>query len=129
MNVLAIGCHPDDIEVACAGTLAKYVKQGHNVTVCHVCNGNLGHAIIQPDELRTMRAQEARNAGALAGIKVVTCDVGDLLAYPNQEQRDRVEYTALHFMIVRYTYFPKGDRNEKKELLDKITELRHRYGI
>ena len=45
------------------------------------------------------------------------------------EQRDRVEYTALHFMIVRYTYFPKGDRNEKKELLDKITELRHRYGI
>ena len=46
-----------------------------------------------------------------------------------EEQRDRVEYTALHFMIVRYTYFPKGDRNEKKELLDKITELRHRYGI
>ena len=46
-----------------------------------------------------------------------------------EEQRDRVEYTALHFMVVRYTYFPKGDRNEKKELLDKINELRERYGI
>ena len=46
-----------------------------------------------------------------------------------EEQRDRVEYTALHFMVVRYSYFSKGDRNEKKELLDKITELRHRYGI
>ena len=23
MNVLAIGCHPDDVEIACAGTLAK----------------------------------------------------------------------------------------------------------
>ena len=55
MNVLAIGCHPDDIEVACAGTMAKYKKQGHNVIVCHVANGNLGHAIIQPDELRAMR--------------------------------------------------------------------------
>ena len=45
------------------------------------------------------------------------------------EQRDRVEYTALHFMVVRYSYFPKGDRTEKKALLDKINELRGRYGI
>ena len=90
MNVLAIGCHPDDIEVACAGTLAKYVKEGHRVTVCHVANGNLGHAIIPPDELRAMRLEEAKRAGALAGIEVVTCDVGDLMVYPNKEQRDRV---------------------------------------
>ena len=46
-----------------------------------------------------------------------------------QEQYDRVEYTALHFMVVRYSYFPKGDRNEKKALLDKINELRGRYAI
>lgn len=90
MNVLAIGCHPDDIEVACAGTMAKYQKQGHKVIVCHVANGNLGHVLIQPDELRTMRIQEAKNAGALAGIEVITCDVGDLMVYPNQEQRDKV---------------------------------------
>ncbi len=91
MNVLAIGCHPDDIEINCAGTLAKCVKRGDNVTVCHVCNGNLGHEIIQPDELRDIRAQEARNAGALAGIKVVTCDIGDVLVYEGlKEQRDKV---------------------------------------
>lgn len=90
MNVLAIGCHPDDIEVACAGTLAKCVQRGDKVTVCHVANGNLGHVIIQPDELRDMRRQEAKNAGALVGIEVITCDVGDLMVYPNQEQRDKV---------------------------------------
>lgn len=90
MNVLAIGCHPDDIEVSCAGTMAKYKQQGHNVIVCHVANGNLGHTIIQPDELRAMRIQEARNAGALAGIEVITCDVGDLKVYPNEEQRNKV---------------------------------------
>ena len=59
MNVLAIGCHPDDIEIACAGTMAKYAKAGHKVTVCHVANGNLGHEIIQPDELRDIRKKEA----------------------------------------------------------------------
>lgn len=79
MNVLAIGCHPDDVEIACSGTLAKCVKRGDNVTVCHVANGNMGHEIIKPDELRDIRAKEAKNAGALAGINVVTLDVGDLL--------------------------------------------------
>lgn len=91
MEILAIGCHPDDIEVACAGTLARYVREGHSVTVCHVANGNLGHAVIPPDELRAMRAAEARRAGALAGIRVVGCDIGDVLVYAGQkDQRDRV---------------------------------------
>ena len=31
MNVLAIGCHPDDVEIACSGTLAKCVKRGDKV--------------------------------------------------------------------------------------------------
>ena len=57
MNVLAIGCHPDDVEIACAGTLAKCVKRGDKVIVAHLCNGSLGHVIIKPPELIPMRAQ------------------------------------------------------------------------
>ena len=91
MNVLAIGCHPDDIEIGCSGTLAKCVKRGDKVTVCHVANGNMGHEIIPPDELREMRIEEARKAGSLAGIEVVTMYIGDLL--PNGcdiSQRDKI---------------------------------------
>ena len=91
MNVLAIGCHPDDMEISCSGTLAKCVKRGDKVTVCHVANGNLGHEIISPDELRVMRREEARSAGKLAGIEVVTLDIGDLLPNAaNIEHRDMV---------------------------------------
>jgi LmbE family N-acetylglucosaminyl deacetylase len=90
MNILAVGCHPDDIEVACAGTLAKYKKQGHNVTICHMTNGNMGHVIIEPDELRVIRIAEAKKSGSLAGIEVLTCDLGDLLVYDKIEQRDRI---------------------------------------
>lgn len=90
MKVLAIGCHPDDIEVACAGTLAKYTNEGHEVTVCHVANGNRGHAVIMPDELRAMRREEAKKAGSLAGIKVITCDIDDVMVYDVKEQRDLV---------------------------------------
>ena len=66
-------------------------RRGDNVTVCHVCNGNLGHEVIMPDELGKMRRQEAKNAGALAGINVVTCDIGDVMVYEGKkEHRDLV---------------------------------------
>ena len=32
-NILAIGAHPDDIEIGCGGTIAKHVLNGDNVTV------------------------------------------------------------------------------------------------
>jgi LmbE family N-acetylglucosaminyl deacetylase len=57
MKVLAIICHPDDMELTCGGTLLKYKKAGHDVTVCNVANGNMGHFTIMPDELRNQDIQ------------------------------------------------------------------------
>ena len=68
MNVLAISCHPDDMEIACAGTLLKCKERGDRVVICHLSSGNLGHVIIPPDELTQMRAREAERSGALAGF-------------------------------------------------------------
>ncbi len=78
MRVLAITCHPDDMELTCAGTLLKCKARGDEVFVCHVANGNMGHMVIMPDELREIRRKEAQNAAALAGFTIVTADVGDL---------------------------------------------------
>lgn len=78
MIVLAVGCHPDDLEIACGGTLRKYVEQGAEVHMCHIANGNQGHVIIEPDELRIIRTKEAENAGAIIGAKqVINLDVPD----------------------------------------------------
>ncbi len=104
MNVLAIGAHPDDIEIACAGTLAKCVKRGDRVVVCHASTGNLGHVIIPPDELTIMRAEEARRAGAMAGIEVIGGLFNDLDIYDNnKEARDRIvdviKYAQPDFII------------------------------
>ena len=78
MKVLAVGCHPDDVEIGCSGTLIKCVKRGDEVMVCHVANGDMGHAIIMPPELREIRIGEAKKAGSLAVIKVTTLDIGTL---------------------------------------------------
>ena len=91
MNILAVGCHPDDVEIACAGTLAKCVKRGDRVTVCHVSNGNLGHVEIPPDTLAVMRKNEAKRAGALAGIEVICADFEDLSVFDNNKaSRERI---------------------------------------
>lgn len=104
MNVLAIGCHPDDVEIQCAGTLAKCIKRGDKVTVCHVSSGNLGHVVIPPDELAVIRAEEARQAGKLAGIEVIYGGFDDLQVYDgNKEARDRlvdvIRYADPDFII------------------------------
>mgnify|MGYP004471529517 FL=1 len=91
MRVLAIGAHPDDIEIACAGTLAKCVKRGDTVIVCHVSSGDLGHVVIPPDQLSVIRAKEAKEAGKLAGIEVISANFHDLDIFDNnREARDRI---------------------------------------
>ena len=71
MRVLGVGCHPDDLEIACGGTLRKYVEQGAEVYMCHVANGDLGHVVIEPEPLAALRTIEAENAGKVIGAKEV----------------------------------------------------------
>lgn len=79
MVVLAVGCHPDDLEIACGGTLRKYAEQGAEVTMCHICNGDMGHVLIKPEPLAAMRTIEAENAGKILGAKeVINLNVGDV---------------------------------------------------
>ena len=104
MRVLAVGCHPDDVEIACAGTLAKCVKRGDKVIVCHASSGNLGHVIIPPDELTIMRRKEAENAGALAGIEVISGGFNDLDIFDNNKKSrdmmvDVIKYANPDFII------------------------------
>lgn len=78
MNILAVGCHPDDLEIGCFGTLARYVKSGHNVVALHLTNGNLGHVEIPPEELRMIRNKEAEKAAKVIGAEAITLDISDL---------------------------------------------------
>lgn len=42
MKMLAIGAHPDDIEIGCAGTLLKYVNSGHDLYFLVMTPGDMG---------------------------------------------------------------------------------------
>lgn len=42
VDILAIGVHPDDIELSCSGTLIKHIEKGYTVGLCDLTQGELG---------------------------------------------------------------------------------------
>lgn len=42
VDILAIGAHPDDVELGCSGTLAKLIAEGKTVAVVDLTQGELG---------------------------------------------------------------------------------------
>ncbi len=126
MNVLAISCHPDDMEICCAGTLLRCLKRGDNVTVCHVANGDMGHVVIEKEELRKMRIGESKKSGDMVGFKTVTCDIGDLLVdSSSKEQHDSlvkvIREAKPDFIITHAPNDYMSDHNEVSKLAFKAS--------
>lgn len=93
MRVLAVGCHPDDLEIACGGTLRKYVEEGSEVYMCHIANGNLGHVEIMPEALAEIRSRESEESGKIIGAKkVFNLNIGD--TFVNRYQKEAVDKLA-----------------------------------
>ncbi|WP_312818541.1 bacillithiol biosynthesis deacetylase BshB1 [Kaistella carnis] len=62
VDILAIGAHPDDVELGCGGTLAKLISEGKKVAVVDLTQGELGTRGTD-----VTRAEEAANAAAIQG--------------------------------------------------------------
>jgi N-acetylglucosamine malate deacetylase 1 len=90
MRILAVGAHPDDVEINCMGTLARYIKEGHHVTIAHVCTGDKGHVTIPPAELAKIRRQEAQQAAALIGATSLCLEYPDGELYVSDASVRRV---------------------------------------
>ena len=69
MNILAVGAHPDDLEICCAGTLAKYAAMGHKIGMAVMTDGATGSSTIPASELVQLREKEARASAAVIGAK------------------------------------------------------------
>lgn len=65
LDILAIGVHPDDVELSAAGTILKHIALGKSVGILDLTKGELGTR--GSAELRT---QEATNAAKILGISL-----------------------------------------------------------
>jgi LmbE family N-acetylglucosaminyl deacetylase len=87
MNILAIGAHPDDIEILCAGTLALYASQGHATFMAAFTCGDMGDLTIPPDKLARVRKAESERAAAIIGARLLWPGIMDEHVFPDREQR------------------------------------------
>lgn len=63
IDILAFGAHPDDVELAASGTIAKHIAEGKSVAVVDLTRGELGTR-----GNAELRAQESSKAGKILGI-------------------------------------------------------------
>lgn len=65
LDILAIGVHPDDVELSCAGTILKHIELGKTVGILDLTLGELGTR-----GNATIRTQEAMRAASILGVSV-----------------------------------------------------------
>ena len=65
LDILAFGAHPDDVELGCAGTLAKEVALGKKVGIIDLTQGELGTR-----GSKELRAEEAKQAQEILGVVI-----------------------------------------------------------
>ncbi|MEM7531271.1 MAG: PIG-L family deacetylase [Chloroflexota bacterium] len=87
LRVLAVGAHPDDVEICCGGTLARYAAAGHHVMMAYATNGDKGHLEIPPAELAVIRERESRAAAAVIGAEVFWLGFPDAELFYDSETR------------------------------------------
>lgn len=65
LDVIAVGAHPDDVEIACGGTLAQLVRQGYRVGIVDLTDGEPTPGSPGPEA----RLAEAAAAARILGVQ------------------------------------------------------------
>jgi LmbE family N-acetylglucosaminyl deacetylase len=99
MRVLAVGAHPDDVELGLGGTIARHAEDGDEVCVLVLSRGERGFArdrilvsgLSEEEAMRTLgntREEETRAALSFLGVKR---DKIEVLGFPDSGIRPSIE--------------------------------------
>lgn len=66
LDLVAVGAHPDDVEIACGGTLARLARKGYRVGIVDLTDGEPTPGSAGPD----IRIEEAKRAAEILGASV-----------------------------------------------------------
>lgn len=92
-RVLAVGAHPDDVEMMCSGILFALRQLGHEVHVASLTLGDGGSLELSAEEIRRVRHREAIKACELLGATYHHAGFNDLCIF-NDDDSNRL-VTAL----------------------------------
>jgi LmbE family N-acetylglucosaminyl deacetylase len=122
MKILAIGAHPDDIEAGCAGTLAKYARNGHEIFMLVMTEGGMG------GEGKTRKEEQIASAEILGPRELIWGGYADTQLTPNANQlvqtiEEAIKRVSPDFIFVHYD----DDTHQDHRALAKATISATRY--
>ncbi|MBK8501715.1 MAG: bacillithiol biosynthesis deacetylase BshB1 [Saprospiraceae bacterium] len=86
VDILAIGVHPDDVELSCSGTLLKHLSLGHSAAILDLTKGELGTR-----GNADLRKKEAKKAAEILGIKDrIILDIPDGFFEPTEAYKRQI---------------------------------------
>jgi len=84
LDVIAVGAHPDDVEIGCGATLARLAQQGHRVGIVDLTDGEPTPGCPSPE----VRLAEARCAAETLGVQLrVTLELPNRRLFDSFEAR------------------------------------------
>jgi LmbE family N-acetylglucosaminyl deacetylase len=92
-RVLAVGAHPDDVEIMWSGTLFALRQLGHEIHVASLTLGDCGSVELSAEEIRCIRHREAIKACAVLDATYHDAGFDDLCIFNDDNSNRRV--TAL----------------------------------
>lgn len=92
IDILAIGAHPDDVELGCGGTLAKLISEGKTVAILDLTEGELG----------TRGTVETRYNEAATASKILGVSDRKNLQLPDGFLENIREYQMPIIQMIRY---------------------------
>lgn len=109
MNVVAIGAHPDDIELGCGGALLKHAQRGDRVTLLVMTTGERGPQASRP------RMVEQEDAARLLGAELIWGGFDDGAVPDDRSSVDLIQDVVRQFgNDVVYTHCPRDTHQDHR---------------
>jgi LmbE family N-acetylglucosaminyl deacetylase len=84
LDIIAVGAHPDDVEIGCGGTLARLADEGYRVGIIDLTDGEPTPGCPSPE----VRGAEARRAAEILGVeKRITLELPNRRLFDDFEAR------------------------------------------
>lgn len=105
VRVLAVGAHPDDVEIGVGGTLMKHRRAGHEITILTLTKGAQGG-------VENARALEAQAAADVLSAELVLEDLVDTRIHGGPDTIQRIDQVVARVKPdVIYTH-SRNDRHQ-----------------
>ncbi|MBT1072503.1 PIG-L deacetylase family protein [Pelotalea chapellei] len=132
MNILAVGCHADDIAIGCGGTLAMYAQAGHRVYGMTLTDSETHFAAKNIHRSREQAYAEECAAAGTIGYEVVDCreiqcTVGEL-RYSVELMRYLEHFLFVHDIKMVFTHWRNDQNMDHQECYRLVTTAARHVG-